>query len=333
MSLAIDNIRLLTLTARKADCEFNISVDSMRKMQLTREQAALSQEYYAKLQGKNISYYANGQYNKMTYAYLMGNYATPTDLIDNSNSEIMKKDNSMVLTDYNGRVVMNSFYANIMQKVLGTGCVDANGVGGTFSLDNIPALISEAAGTYCSEEDVKAVLNNGSLEYGANFLTQNTMTGEQTSEDSFNKDLSTQVTSAVSRIVNYYYPIFQAAAANGWTTEYNKEMESDSNYLSDALVSGIFQLEQIDSTGTYKPDASLSYFVTSGLVLEKTDSSAREEITAWYNSEKEKINEQESWLDINISDLSTELEAINTEIKTLEDLINNDIEVFDWGGG
>lgn len=44
----------------------------MRKMALTREQSALSQEYYSKLQSKTISYYNNGQYNKINYNYLMG---------------------------------------------------------------------------------------------------------------------------------------------------------------------------------------------------------------------------------------------------------------------
>ena len=58
MGLACSQIRLLTLTARKADCEYGISVTSMRKMALSREQTQLSQEYQSKLQSKQISYYA-----------------------------------------------------------------------------------------------------------------------------------------------------------------------------------------------------------------------------------------------------------------------------------
>ena len=49
MGLACSQIRLLTLTARKADCEYGISIDSMRKMALSREQTQLSQEYNSKL--------------------------------------------------------------------------------------------------------------------------------------------------------------------------------------------------------------------------------------------------------------------------------------------
>ena len=72
MGLSIDNIRLLTLTRRKADLEYNISINAMEKMALAREQSDLSKEYYSRLQAKNITYYANGQYNKMDYGYLMG---------------------------------------------------------------------------------------------------------------------------------------------------------------------------------------------------------------------------------------------------------------------
>ena len=55
MGLACSQIRLLTLTARKADCEYGISVDSMRKMALTREQSQLSKEYQSKLKSKQVA--------------------------------------------------------------------------------------------------------------------------------------------------------------------------------------------------------------------------------------------------------------------------------------
>ena len=110
-------------------------------------------------------------------------------------------------------------------------------------------------------------------------------------------------------------------------------MSSNSKYISDALVSGMFQLAQVDSTGNYEPETSLSYFTTTGLVVERTDSSVREEITAWYNAEKERISEKESWLDLEIQDLSTELEAINTEIESVKSYIEDDMKVFEWGQG
>jgi hypothetical protein len=66
----------------------------------------------------------------------------------------------------------------------------------------------------------------------------------------------------------------------------------------------------------------------------RNDSDVREEITAWYNAEKERITEKENYLDIHMGDLSTELEAINTEIQSIQSLIDDAISsVFDWGNG
>ena len=56
MGLACSQIRLLTLTARKADCEYGISIDSMQKMALSREQTQLSQEYNSKLKAKRAKF-------------------------------------------------------------------------------------------------------------------------------------------------------------------------------------------------------------------------------------------------------------------------------------
>ena len=111
-------------------------------------------------------------------------------------------------------------------------------------------------------------------------------------------------------------------------------METNNDYISDAIVSGTFQLETVNDEGNYDPDTSLTYFITAGLVQERNDSSVREEITAWYEAEKARISEKEDWLDIENQDLSTELEAINTEIQSIQSLIDDAISsVFDWGSG
>ena len=327
MGLAASQTQLLFLVNRKADCEYNISIDAMKKMALTREQSALSREYYAKLQGKNIAYYANGKYNQMDYNYLMGNGVTTLHTME-TNPSMLKEDYSMVLADANGRVVISNNYATKMKAVLGESCLDAEGRGGTFSQSKIAELIAEVAGSPCTKENVQAVIDGGVDPYSYNSKT-NKVASQDTVATGNQSDGTDIWTSKIESIVNFFYPIFQAAAANGWTTEYNKEMESNSNYISDALVTGFFQLTQVNSSGGYEPDTSLTYFITSGLVLERTDASVREEITAWYNAEKEEISEKESWLDIEIQDLSTELEAINTEIESVKSYIEDDMKVFE----
>ena len=133
-------------------------------------------------------------------------------------------------------------------------------------------------------------------------------------------------------MIDFYRPIFQAAATNGWTTEYNVAMAENENYISDAIMSGTLCLAQVTDTGNYEEDLSLTYFITAGLCEQRTDSSYREAITAWYDAEKETINEKEVQIDMTITDLSTELEAIKTEMDSIASFIDDAVgSVFDWG--
>ena len=154
MGLACSQIRLLTLTTRKADCELGISLDSIQKMALTREQSSLSSEYYSKLQAKKVCYYANGQYSKMDYHHLMGglNYM---EVLNGASS--LKSDNNMILTDYKGQVVLSDAYAKAITSVLGSGAMDQNGRGGTFSQDKLPQILAADLPGF-NVEDIKAVI-------------------------------------------------------------------------------------------------------------------------------------------------------------------------------
>ena len=330
MGLACSQIRLLTLTARKADCEYGISVASMRKMAITREQSALAQEYNSKLQTKSIVYYDNGQYNKINYNYLMGygsNYTAIT-----SGNKALKDENSMILTDYKGQVVLSSDYANAITAVLGSSAMDSNGRGGTFSSSQIPAILAELIPGY-TEEQFQTVLDgeNITTSYEANGVQ--TITGEENG-NKITVDNSDTSTSILQELIDFYYPIFSAAAANGWTTEYNNEIKNNDDYVNDGLVSGTLQLATVNEDGNYEPDSSLTYYLTAGLVESQTNSDIREEITAWYEEQKAAISEKEDWLDIEIDNLSTELESINTEIQSVKSLIDDAISsVFDWGSG
>ena len=329
MGLACSNIRLLTLTARKADCEYGISIDSMRKMALSREQTQLSQEYNSKLKAKQISYYANGKYNKINYSYLMGygnNYSAIT-----GGTQPLKSQNSMILTDFKGQVVMSKAYASAITSVLGFSAMDSQGRGGTFSTDQIPAILAKLLPGFTEEQFKNAIdgKSQNSTSYDANGVQ--TITGNSTG-NKVTVDNTETTTKKIQSIVDFYYPIFQAAAANGWTTEYNNDMGTNDDYVSDALSSGTFQLATVNDEGNYDPDTSLTYYVTSGLVAQNNNSEVREEVTAWYEAEKARISEKEDYLDIDMDNLSTELESINTEIQSIQSLIDDAISsVFDWG--
>ena len=341
MGLAAPQARLLTLTSRKADCELGLSIDANEKMALSREQSDLTAQYFSLLNAKNICYYANGKYNDITYQYLMGynnfnsnfgSLMTRSATAQKAQMDL-KKDNSMVLADANGRIVMSDMYGKALQQVLGSGCIDSSGHGKTFSMDEIPAIIAAVCAlsgqSGITEDEISAVIENRKVTTSFGVTPTNNLTGEE--DESFVKE-STHATDLIQAIVDLYYPIFVAAAANGWTTEYNKDMARNSEYLNDAIVTGFFQLQQVNEYGAYEPDVSLTYFCTQESVTDRQDSEQREKATAWLNKEKARIAEKESYLDADITDLSTELEAINTEIESVKSFIDDEIQsTMDFG--
>ena len=295
-------------------------------MSLTREQTELSREYQSRLQNaKQISYYANGKYNKVNYQYLMGSSMRLLGYDDAP----LKKDNSMVLTDYRGLVVMSSEYASAITSVIGTSGF-SGGKGGTFDADKIPEILETLLYSKYSAQQYRDVIAERGISSSYAAHKVNITTGEK--GDATTSDNSSKVENEIQSILDFYLPIFEAAAANGWTTEYNKEMMSNEDYISDALISGTFYLESADEYGQYVENSSLTYFLNSDALQRNSNEEMRENITAWYNAERANIAEKENWLDIENKELSTELEAINTEIDAIKSLIQDAISsVFSWG--
>lgn len=329
MGLACSQARLLTLTARKGDIEHGISIFAMKKGILAKEMTDLSSEYYSKCTAKQISFYHKGQYNEINYGYLMGYGSAYNRILDNDKYAI-KDNNSMVLCDYKGQVVLSKDYADAITSVLGASAMGQDGRGGNFSQDKIPAILA-ALIPGVSEETFITVMQDGEVNKSYESDPTNLTTGEQSGvvED---EDISAETKATIQRLLDFYLPIFLAASSNGWTTEYNKEMQLNDSYVSDALVSGVFQLETVDSYGQYDDGSSLTYFVTTGDIQQNNTSEHREELLAWYNAEKERITEKESYIDIQMKDLSTELEVVKTEIQSIKSIIEDATSsVFDWG--
>ena len=159
MGLACSQIRLLTLTSRKNDCEYNINIASMEKIALAKEQTKLSLLYNSKLRATKLCYYQNGDFHKLNYSYLMPepNIARAREIINGTTP--CKDRNDMVLTDYTGRVVLDSKYSSAITAVLGSSVLNGKGQGCAFSADKIPKIIRNMLGyqDYSLEEINKVI--------------------------------------------------------------------------------------------------------------------------------------------------------------------------------
>lgn len=130
-------------------------------------------------------------------------------------------------------------------------------------------------------------------------------------------------------ISNKFYEEYKIKDDTNFLAAMNKEK------LQSGFRSGLFQLAMVDDIGkgNYHKNTTLEYFTHMNYVVEKTDSSKREEITAWFNAENAAISEKETYWDTEIQNLSTELNSVTTEIDSVKQLKSNAIKsVFNWGG-
>ena len=73
MGLAASQVRMLSLTSRKASIERDILQGSNRKIALSREMNNLANEYYDALSAEKLMYLSDtGEYTRLSYQYLMG---------------------------------------------------------------------------------------------------------------------------------------------------------------------------------------------------------------------------------------------------------------------
>ena len=448
MGLAVSQIRLLALTNRKADIENQITIDSNRKMRLTRESSKLAEEYYNKLQYTHIQYATSSGYSDVTYNYFMG--YTENNCISSefwqqvatgSGDLAQKTSNTMILTDAYGKVILNNELAIAAQEaddaytgsstatktcaailsLIEDNQYDCTALSALWSqLENLIAKYKKSTVLGWMETMLKneGYQDGGTvyIAYGSDYTASGTSFYDSSDLNSvvslqdgycykvLDSKSSIQAASQLycdgwtgltatyaqylGNIISYFGPMLSAAISNGSSAtadlEKNKELKdcytlsdtdgdgvndtwtntntgqtgtigdgtvlydyylddddnaayqtaTDTDSLQAGLRSGTFTLCMVDnvSKGNYHKNTTLDYFINMNYIVEKTDSSEREEITAWYNAEVADISEEETYWDTEITNLSTELESVDTEIESVNNLKDNAIKsVFDWG--
>ena len=147
MGLAASQARLLTITSRKADCEFQSMRYSHQKIALSRNMTDISNEYQSALEKTKLVYdfYGNGDTSlALTYGMMM----TPSEL--NGHMPILT-------TDSAGKIVLNASYAAAAKAAgiprEGFGCLPSTTVRNKF----IDALAGAGLITEVQASSYKAV--------------------------------------------------------------------------------------------------------------------------------------------------------------------------------
>lgn len=116
----------------------------------------------------------------------------------------------------------------------------------------------------------------------------------------------------------YYLHLYDAIDSVGWKVDSNAEND---NYLQNALLYGGYQLYKYDggweSASTSDADSPL---------VSVDDEDAVEQAAADYEAGKDKLDYKESILDIQQTNLDTERSAIETDVQSVQEIINKNIE-------
>ena len=159
MGLSASQARLLTITARKSDCEYQSMRYSHQKMSLSRNMTDISNEYQNALDATKLVYdfYGTGdKTNPLSYNLMM----TPSEL--NGYLPLMLSDNS-------GKIILNAKYAaaakaaGIPQE--GLGCLPSSGTRDAF-IQGMAAsgLISQDAADLYTGIQYSQTIGNGSTD-------------------------------------------------------------------------------------------------------------------------------------------------------------------------
>lgn len=141
MGLAAGQARLLTITGRKSDCEYQSMKLSHQKIALARELADLSNEYQNSLDQSKLvyDYYGKGDTSTpLTYGILM-------------NPSALNNYMPITVTDSMGRITLNSKYAAVAEAV----GIPQEGLGTLPSEELRKSFIEQLAGSGLITNDMK----------------------------------------------------------------------------------------------------------------------------------------------------------------------------------
>lgn len=163
----------------------------------------------------------------------------------------------------------------------------------------------------------------------ADYLTEQVTIAEKKVE-SLKQDIKSVFSSTQQKQMDYYDALFQKISQSGWIQDKDTSIEqngSKSNaYLQQKLSNNIFFITECKTAGEdvgYNFTTKMATGVAKVYSVHNTD--AEGIALTKYESEKTEIQAKERKIDVIMSKLETEQEAINSEMDSIENQINDNI--------
>ena len=340
MGMASSQARLLSLTARLSDLEYQAQVLSNAKIRLADSSSDVARRYQEALDAQKLTvknadasaYIDATAYNLTTYNITSGTQRILTNSAgqvmvsqDVANAFEMQKSRGGLIQQQYDKEKENVGLANIgaLLIILFGGKAD---VKEAYLKNKKSELGNDYNEAYWSKiyDIVTADYNNKNI--GKEYLLNSMGYTSDTSEDSMDSDGNGLKYNKAA--INYYDRLFEEMAKNGYEVIDSGKM-NDSQWLYNQLESGNAFIAQWKS-GVEKDGSdgfsSVSWSSGDANLLTRQDNSQIAKAEAEYETEMSKIQAKDKRFDLSLKQIDTEHNAVQTQMESVQKVLNKNIE-------
>lgn len=318
MGMSASQARLLSLTARMSDLELQAQQISNSKIRLAQETEQAATEYTNALSKKTVTVMSGVDATTGAYQYVNASAYNLTTY-----DAVSKTDKQRFLSDNSGRILVMSRVGNAYDTSLNQvaplhqqySTVDA------YLRAQLGYSTSNEAASAGRTYDAKQVAFFTNLYSGAEgFLNKLGYTSNPNNVDPTltNDDGAT----------SYYGNVFDEIAQKGYNAPGDANMK-DTDWLHSQLTAGNVFLVEWETDGGVEGKGGfdkVSWTSDDPSVKENNDETAMAVAEAQYNTKLSSIQVKDKTFDLELKNIETEHQAIQTEIDSVKKVIDKNIE-------
>lgn len=294
MGMSASQLRLLTLTARLSDLEFQAQGIENARIRLSQKGEQVAKDYNNALGKKTLNVMSGVDATTGTYQYVTANAYNLTTY-----NAVSAVDKQRFLKDNYGNVLVTEGVASAFNKSGGTleGFLNQLGYTSDQSKNNTKVQLKE-----------KVQVSPTSDMPGATIIKEQTVKYD-------------------SGAVSYYTNVFNQMT-NGYNSPGNENMYS-SDWLYSQLTAGNIHLEEwneaggTDGKGAYE---EVSWSSGDPTIQTRNDDQAAAKAEAEYTAATAEIQTKDKQLELSLKQIDTEHGAIQTEYDSVKKVIDKNIE-------
>lgn len=340
MGMSASQARLLSLTSRLSDLEYQSQSISNSKLRLADQSTAASQKYEDALSKEKLTVMVSSNTSVDANAHNLTTY-----------NAISTTDKQRFLTDLSGRILVSSSVGSgyddsqnvgstsyYLQHQIGVD-TDGDKVDDSYGYSNVNDFLKDVVG-YSDESSATVAglaYDKDAINYYTNvysgkeeFLNSLGYTSDSSVDKSYTTALFDSAPSATydSGAETYYSNVFDQISKNGYNVPGDNNM-NDGDWLYDQLSSGSVYLSEWSSAGGDDGTGGwqkVSWSSGDASLQTTTDSSQTAKAEAEYETEMAKIKSQDNKYDLQLKEIDTQHSAIQTEIDSVKKVIDKNID-------